>query len=76
VPRTKCCTSVCTNLPAGAVCGKPASQCSKRPKCVRNPMVSRQLICQAGLKKKVGTKCGKGGIFSRNTCKADGTCSK
>jgi hypothetical protein len=75
VPRTKCCSAFCTNLPAGAVCGKATSKCTKRPKC-RTTLASRQLVCQAGQPKKVGTKCGRGGIFSRKTCKADGSCSK
>jgi hypothetical protein len=75
VPRTKCCTSICTNLPAGAVCGKATSKCTRRPKC-RKSLSSRQLTCTPGVAKPVGTRCGKGGIFSRKTCKADGSCSQ
>jgi hypothetical protein len=75
VPRTKCCSPFCTNLRAGAVCGKATTKCTKRPKC-RTSLASRQLVCQPGQPKQVGTKCGKGGIFSRKTCKADGSCSK
>jgi hypothetical protein len=75
VPRTKCCTSFCTNLPVRSVCGKATSKCTKRPKCGRSP-TSRQLVCNPGVAKPVGTHCGRGGLFSRKTCKADGTCSK
>jgi hypothetical protein len=75
VPRTKCCTAFCTTLPAGSPCGRATSKCTKRPKC-RNSLASRTPVCQPGQPKKVGTKCGKGGIFSRKTCKADGSCSK
>jgi len=75
VPRTKCCTQFCTSLAVRAVCGRATSQCTKRPKCGRS-QTSRQLVCNAGVAKPVGTRCGRGGLFSRKTCKADGTCSK
>jgi len=75
VPRTKCCTSICTKVGAGAVCGKATSKCTKRPKC-RKSLGSVSLVCTPGIPKEVGTKCGKGGIFSRKTCKLDGSCSK
>jgi len=75
VPRTKCCTSFCTSLPVRSICGRATSQCTKRPKCGRS-LNSRQLVCNPGVAKPVGTHCGKGGIFSRKTCKADGSCSK
>jgi len=74
-PRTKCCTSVCTNLRNRAVCGKATSKCTKRPKCGRNPAVVG-LVCNPGAAKRVGAPCGKGGLFSRKTCKADGSCTK
>jgi len=75
VPRTKCCTSFCTNLAVRSICGKATSQCTKRPKCGKS-LNSRQLVCNPGVAKPVGTHCGRGGIFSRKTCKADGSCSK
>jgi hypothetical protein len=75
VPRTKCCSRVCTNLRVGAVCGKATTRCTKRPKC-RKSLNSRGLVCTPGTAKRVGQHCGKGGLFSRKTCKADGSCSK
>jgi len=75
VPRTKCCTSICTNLAVRSICGRATSQCTKRPKCGKS-LNSRQLVCNPGVAKPVGTHCGRGGIFSRKTCKADGSCSK
>jgi sugar lactone lactonase YvrE len=75
IPRTKCCTQFCTSLPLRAVCGKAASKCTKRPKCGRS-QTSRQLVCNPGVAKPVGTRCGRGGLFSRKRCQADGTCTK
>jgi hypothetical protein len=73
VPRTKCCTPFCTNLPVGATCGKVANRCTTRAKCVRT-LASRQLICKPGKLRKVGSRCG--GVFSKKSCKADGSCGK
>jgi len=73
VPRTKCCTQFCTNLPVRAVCGRATSLCTRRPKCGR-VLTSRQLVCNPGTAKPVGSRCGRGGLFSRKRCQTDGTC--
>jgi len=73
IPRTQCCTTFCTSLPVGAICGPAAKLCLTRPKCAKT-LASRQLVCKPGKPKRIGTKCGKGGLFSRRTCRAGAIC--